>query len=290
MPSKESARFGRFLYVYLFTFNINVTIYILMAEYIKKYNPNRSSEWNYGGAKWRLSRSKIDFFIECPRCFYLDNKLGTKRPSFPSFNLNIAVDELFKKEFDLHRKAKTPHPIMEKYKVDAIPFLHENMDMWRDPFVGLEHKEPETGLTVSGGVDDIWETKDKTLIIVDYKATSKTGSITELSDSPWDQQYKRQLGVYRWLLEQNGFNVETKGYLVYANASKEPETFDDKLVFETTLVSVETDTDWILPTLQAAKKCLDSSELPPTGQACEFCPYREASGKKLQAIYHANKK
>lgn len=66
-----------------------------MAEY--SYNPNRSAEWNYGGAKWKLSRSKIDFFFECPRCFYLDNVLGTKRPSFPSFNLNIAVDELFKK-------------------------------------------------------------------------------------------------------------------------------------------------------------------------------------------------
>ncbi len=74
----------------------SVLVYNLyMAEYIKKYNPTRSAEWNYGGAKWKLSRSKIDFFFECPRCFYLDNKLGTKRPGFPSFNLNIAVDELF---------------------------------------------------------------------------------------------------------------------------------------------------------------------------------------------------
>jgi hypothetical protein len=30
------------------------------------------------------------------------------------------------------------------------------MDMWRDPFVGIEYTEPETGLVVSGGVDDIW--------------------------------------------------------------------------------------------------------------------------------------
>ncbi|MEZ4195513.1 MAG: PD-(D/E)XK nuclease family protein [Candidatus Paceibacterota bacterium] len=261
-----------------------------MAEYIKKYNPNRSSEWNYGGDKWRLSRSKIDFFIECPRCFYVDNKLGTKRPSFPSFNLNIAVDELFKKEFDIHRKAKTPHPIMTKYKVGAVPFAHKNMDTWRDPFVGIEYLEPETGLTVSGGVDDIWETKNNSLIIVDYKSTSKDGSITGLSDSPWDQQYKRQLGVYRWLLENNGFTVEDTGYLVYANASKDLDAFDDKLIFETTLVPVETDTSWILPTLHDIKKCLDSEEIPETGKSCEFCPYREACGKKLQAIHYANKK
>jgi hypothetical protein len=261
-----------------------------MAEYKKQYNPNRSSEWNYGGPKWRLSRSKIDFFFECPRCFYLDNKLGTKRPSFPSFNLNIAVDELFKKEFDVHRQAKTAHPIMKKYGVDAIPFLHKNMDMWRDPFVGIEYTEPETGLVVSGGVDDIWVTKDNTLIIVDYKSTSKAGSITELSDSPWDQQYTRQLGVYRWLLEQNGFTVAQTGYLVYANASKDVDAFDDTLTFETTLVPVDTDTAWIVPTLRKIKTCLDSETLPTIGESCEFCPYREASGKKLQAVFHANKK
>jgi hypothetical protein len=261
-----------------------------MAEYVKRYNPNRSADWNYGGAKWKLSRSKIDLFFECPRCFYLDNVLGTKRPSFPSFNLNIAVDELFKKEFDVHRKAGTPHPIMEEYDLEALPFDHEMMDTWRDTFVGIMTTHAPTGLVVSGGVDDIWVTPDDTLIIVDYKATSKEGSIKKLSDSSWDQQYKRQLGVYRWLLEQNGFTVEETGYLVYANASKDEVGFDNKLVFETTLVPVVTEVDWIESTLHDIKACLDRKDLPPCGESCEHCPYREAAGKKLQAIHFANKK
>lgn len=256
-----------------------------MSEYTKRYNPNRHADWNYGGAKWRLSRSKLDFFIECPRCFYLDNKLGTKRPGMPSFNLNIAVDELFKKEFDVHRKAKTQHPLMQKYKVDAVPFAHAMMDTWRDPFVGIEYRHPETGLLVSGGVDDIWITPRGTLIIADYKATSKDGSITELSQSSWDQQYTRQLGVYRWLLEQNGFTVEETGYLVYANASKAPDAFNDTLEFETTLVPVTTDTRWIAPTLVKIKACLESEAIPPVGDTCEFCPYREACGKKLITLH-----
>ena len=261
-----------------------------MAEYVKKYNPTRSAEWNYGGAKWKLSRSKIDFFMECPRCFYLDNKLGTKRPSFPSFNLNIAVDELFKKEFDIHRKAKTAHPIMHKYNIDAIPFAHPSLDSWRDPFVGIMHTHAATGLVVSGGVDDIWVKPDGTLIIIDYKATSKEGRIEALGDSPWEKQYTRQLGVYRWLLEQNGLAVDPLGYLVYANADKSLDTFDDKLVFETTLVSVETDVSWIDQTLADIKTCLESETLPKIGDSCEFCPYREAAGKKLQAIHAAQKK
>lgn len=261
-----------------------------MAEYTYKYNPNRGAEWNYGGAKWKLSRSKIDFFMECPRCFYLDNKLGTKRPGFPSFNLNIAVDELFKKEFDVHRKAKTPHPLMEKYRIDAIPFEHKNMDDWRENFVGLMHKHEATGFTVSGAVDDVWEKPDGSLIIIDYKSTAKEGKIETLGDSPWEKQYTRQLGVYKWLLEQAGHTVDETGYLVYANANKSLDAFGDKLVFETTVVPVLADTAWIEGTLSEIKTCLDSDNLPPTGDSCEFCPYREAAGKKLQAVHFKQNK
>lgn len=259
-------------------------------EYVKRYNPDRGADWNYGGAKWRLSRSKIDLFIECPRCFYVDNKLGTKRPGMPSFNLNIAVDELFKKEFDVHREAETKHPIITKYKIDAIPFKYEKMDEWRDPFTGVEYKHPDTGLVISGGVDDIWVTPEGKLIIIDYKATSKDGTIEKLGDSPWEKQYQRQLGVYRWLLEKNGFEVEEMGYLVYANASKNEDAFDDKLTFETTLVECPTKADWIEPTLLDIKRTLESGEIPASGQACEFCPYREAAGKKLLALHMQNKK
>ncbi len=259
-------------------------------EYIKKYNPDRSADWNYGGAKWRLSRSKIDLFIECPRCFYVDNKLGTKRPSMPSFNLNIAVDELFKKEFDIHRKNATAHPIMTKYGIKAVPFNHPNMDTWRDPFVGIEYRHPGTDLVVSGGVDDLWQTEDGKIIVIDYKATSKAGKIEKLGDSPWEKQYQRQLGVYRWLLEKNGFEVQDIGYLVYANASKEEDAFDDKLTFETTLVDCPTDTGWIEKTLADIKVNLESNEIPPIGNNCEHCPYREAVGKKLLSLHMAAKK
>ena len=261
-----------------------------MTEYTYKYNPNRKAEWNYGGEKWRLSRSKIDFFFECPRCFYLDNVLGTKRPSFPAFNLNIAVDELFKHEFDTYRKTKTPHPIMIEYGIDAVPFDHEQMTAWRDPFVGITHTHESTGLIISGGVDDIWMFADKSLIIVDYKSTSKEGRIDKLGDSPWENQYTRQLGVYRWLLERNGFKVSPVGYLVYANADKSRPEFGNHLEFETTLVPVETAVEWIEPTLVEIKNCLEQKELPESGRTCEYCPYREAAGKKLQTIHFANQK
>lgn len=262
-----------------------------MAELARKYNPNRHKDWNYGGKNWKLSRSKIELFIECPRCFYLDNKLGTARPRGPAFSLNIAVDELFKREFNSYRSEGKPHPLMTQYKIDAIPFAHESMDDWRENFVGIMHKHKETGFTISGAVDDIWVKPDGSLIVVDYKSTSKESTIESLSDSSWEESYKRQLGVYQWLLGKEGFIVDPTGYFIYANAKvNDRKSFDDKLVFETTVVSCVGVNDWIEETLGKIKTCLDGKKLPSVGERCDFCPYREHSGKKLQKIHFDNAK
>jgi len=262
-----------------------------MADNIKRYNPNRHKDWNYGGKNWKLSRSKIELFTECPRCFYLDNKLGTARPRGPAFSLNIAVDELFKREFDTFRAEAKPHPIMEKYKIDAVPFVHKSMDDWRENFVGIMHQHKETGFTVSGAIDDIWVRPDGSLIVVDYKSTSKESTIKTLSDSSWEDSYKRQMGVYQWLLEKEGFTVDPTGYFVYANAKVDDRrSFDDKLIFETTVVPCVGSNDWIEKTLVDIKACLEKKDFPATGERCEFCPYRENSGKKLQKIHFDNAK
>jgi CRISPR/Cas system-associated exonuclease Cas4 (RecB family) len=256
-----------------------------MAAFKKSYNPDRSADWNYGGPKWRLSRSKIDLFVECPRCFYLDNKLGTARPRGPAFTLNVAVDTLFKKEFDLHRAKGTAHPLMAHYGVKAVPFQNPMLDTWRENFEGVEWKDSETGFVISGAVDDVWVGKDGKLIVVDYKATSKAGTITTLEDSSWEEQYRRQMGVYQWLLRKNGFDVSDTGYFVYANAKSDKEAFDGQLEFEVTLVPCVGTTEWIETLLPEIKATLDHDALPPSGSTCEYCPYRTAAGKKLQAIH-----
>ena len=260
-----------------------------MADFKKQYNPNRNPDWNYGGPKWRLSRSKIELFNECPRCFYLDNKLGTARPRGPAFTLNIAVDALLKKEFDVHRADASAHPLMTQYGIDAVPFQHKDMDTWRENFEGLEYRHPETGFTISGAVDDVWVNPRGELIIVDYKATSKNGTITSLSDSSWEGAYKRQMGVYQWLLGKMGFPVSSTGYFVYANADGDKKAFDATLEFEVTVVPCEGDTAWIDETLPRIKETLDADAVPPTGKDCEYCPYREAAGKKLLALHKAGK-
>lgn len=218
--------------------------------------------------------------MECPRCFYIDNKLGTARPPGYPFALNSAVDALLKKEFDIHRLNGSAHPLMKQYGVDAVPYTHEKMDVWRENFKGIDYKHSATGFTVSGAIDDVWITPSEELIIVDYKSTSKDGKI-EVLDKDWHDGYKQQMEIYQWLFRQNGFTVSDTGYFVYANASKDRKAFDGLLEFEVTLVPHKGDDSWVEKALLDAKKCLDSDAIPSASPECDFCVYRETVGKKL---------
>lgn len=223
----------------------------------------------------RLSRSKIDLFVQCPRCFYFDQRLGVSRPqSFP-LTLNNAVDFLMKKEFDIHRVDQSQHPIMKEYGIDAVPLEHEKLEEWRDALKrGISFLHKETNLIFRGGVDDVWVKPNGELIIVDYKATSKDEVIT--LDDEWKQQYKRQMEIYQWLFRENGFKVSDTGYFVYVNGKTDRKAFDAKLEFDVTIIPHVGKTDWIEDVVTNLHKCLIADDIPPATAQCEYCGYIQA--------------
>lgn len=243
-----------------------------MSEY---YKTNRGPAWNYGGKQWKLSRSKIDLFLECPRCFYIDNKLGVKRvPGFP-FSINSAVDHLLKQEFDYHRAKGSQHPFQEEYGIDAIPAQHEDIDKWRHNFTGVQYLHEPTGLLVSGAIDDLWINSKKEYIVVDYKSTAKDEAVKEL-DKEWQDGYKRQMEVYQWLLRQNGLNVSNTGYFVYCTGKMDKDAFDKKVEFDVNLIPYTGSDKWIEKTLFDIKKCLDGEIIPESDHNCDWCAYWNA--------------
>ncbi|MDO8521903.1 MAG: PD-(D/E)XK nuclease family protein [bacterium] len=237
---------------------------------------------------FRLSRSKIDLFHECERCFYLDVRLGIARPSFPAFTLNNAVDELMKREFDLHRAKGEAHPLMKKYKIDAVPLNDPRMEEWRDALrKGIQYPHKATGLVFRGGVDDIWVNPKGELIVVDYKATSKKDEVT--IEGYWQKGYKRQVEIYQWLLRGIGEKVSSTAYFVYVNGNSDAKAFDGKLEFDIKIIPHEGDISWIEPTVIKLAECLRGDEVPTPAEGCEYCRYREAAGKELQALIKTKK-
>ncbi|MDE2018935.1 MAG: PD-(D/E)XK nuclease family protein [Patescibacteria group bacterium] len=253
-----------------------------MSEY---YNPHRVKNlFNPKSEEpFVVSRSGIDLFVRCPRCFYIDKRLGTANPPGFPFSLNSAVDALLKKEFDAHRAKGLAHPLMKAYGIEAIPFAHQELDAWRDSLRrGIKYLHEPTNLMIRGGVDDVWVSPDGELIIADYKATSKNKEVT--LDAEWQDGYKRQMEIYQWLFRKNGFKVSDTGYFVYCNGNADKEAFDAKLEFDIKLISYKGNDDWVEQTIFDLHDCLMSETLPKPGDACDFCAYYDAR-KGLEAKF-----
>jgi len=236
------------------------------------YNP-KSAE------PYKLSRSKLELFLNCARCFYFDRVLGVGRPPGFPFALNSAVDTLLKQEFDIHRADGTTHPLIEKYGVDARPVAHEELDKWRHNFTGVRYLHEPTKLLIYGAIDDLWQNSQGEYIVVDYKATAKAGDITEL-DQDWQGGYKRQMEIYQWLLRQNGHKVSPLGYFVYCNGRADAKAFDGKLEFDITLIEHTGDDSWVEKTVVDAHKCLNRKKLPKADPGCDYCAYTAAINTK----------
>lgn len=255
-------------------------------ERSKPYEPGQA-------APFKVSRSKIELFTQCQRCFWLNIRLKIKRPSSPPFQINKAIDELFKKEFDTYRANQKPHPIMVENDVKAVPFAHKDMDKWRHNFTGVVHVHEPTNLHLFGAVDDVWVNESNELIVVDYKATAKDKEVS--LDADWQITYKRQMEIYQWLLRQNDFPVSDTGYFVYANGRMDLDSFNNKVEFRTKLIPYTGNTDWVEQTVKDMKVCMDG-DMPAVGVSimggeCEHCAYaRDRTKLTLAAISQRAKK
>ncbi len=220
----------------------------------------------------KLSRSKLELFTDCRKCFWLDLKQGIKRPPSMPFTLNNAVDFLLKEEFDVHRAKGTPHPVMKKNKIDAIPFQHEKLNQWRHNFTGIQFHHEPTDFLVTGAVDDVWVNPKGELIVVDYKATGAREH--KIYDS-----YRRQMEVYQWLLRQNKFDVASVGYFVFARVDK-GKGFGNgtaSLAFDLFVEPLVGDDSWVEQALMSARKTLNEPKAPDSTPTCDYCNYRRAA-------------
>ena len=171
---------------------------------------------------YELSRSRIENFVKCKACFYMEQVEGIKFPSIPGFNINEATDILLKRDFDKYREIGEPHPfLVAKGRDFLIPFSHEHFELWTQSLHfgakdRLNFVDPKTNLKVGGGLDDVWlNINTNCLHIVDYKSTSQKSDKGPITlDDPWKASYKRQMDLYVWVLRKKGFHVDDVGYFL----------------------------------------------------------------------------
>ena len=174
---------------------------------------------------------------------------------------------MLKIEFDAHRAAGTPHPLMVENGIDAVPLQHPDLDAWRNNFRGMQHLHTPTNLLVTGAVDDLWITPSREVNVVDYKATAKKEGVS--LDADWQISYKRQIEVYQWLTRMQGLQVSDTGYFVYCNG-QDAEGFDLRIKFAVSVLPYTGNNAWIEAILGDLKACLLSNEMPEGHSTASF--------------------
>ena len=252
-----------------------------MARHKGVYNPNHE-------APYEVSRSRIEAFINCPACFWLDRVKGIKFPGMPSFLLNSATDTLLKKDFDKYRKLQKPHPFMERNGLKhLVPFKHEDFNSWTQSLqLGFRTYHEKTDLIIGGGLDDVWhDPKTNELFVVDYKSTAgkRTKDLSKLDpitlEGRWKESYKRQMDIYQWILREKtkddltDYTVSNIGYFVYVNGDQH---FEEGMLrdnenkadmsFDVQLLTYEGNASWVEKEIINLKACLEGKSCPQHAQ------------------------
>lgn len=241
---------------------------------------------------YELSRSRIENFVRCPACFYMQQVQGIKFPSIPGFNLNEATDVLLKRDFDKCRSQQTSHAFLETHGLGhLVPFQHEQFEKWTSSLhFGVDGYfnwvDTENNLKIGGGLDDVWrDTVSNLLFVVDYKSTSQKTAGKKISlDDKWKAAYKRQMDIYVHILSKMGFEVSPKGYFLYCDGDR----FTDQsflqetsamMQFKVDILEYDTNTSWIKSCLRDIKTCLTSNTRPQHSAECEHGRFLEMSAQ-----------
>ena len=252
-----------------------------MARHRGTYKPDHESPYE-------VSRSRIEAFINCPACFWLDRVKGVKFPGMPPFLLNSATDTLLKKDFDQYRELQKPHPFMERNGLShLVPFQHADFHSWTQSLqLGFRTYHESSNLIIGGGLDDVWhDPKTNELFIVDYKSTAgkRSEDLSKLEpitlEGRWKEGYKRQMDIYQWIMNEKtkedlkDYKVSNVGYFVYVNGDQHFEDGmlridEDKadMSFDVQLLTYKGNHDWVEKEILNLKQCLEADQCPEHAQ------------------------
>ena len=245
------------------------------------YKPDHESPYE-------VSRSRIEAFINCPACFWLDRVKGVKFPGMPPFLLNSATDTLLKKDFDQYRELQKPHPFMERNGLShLVPFQYADFHSWTQSLqLGFRTYHESSNLIIGGGLDDVWhDPKTNELFIVDYKSTAgkRSEDLSKLEpitlEGRWKEGYKRQMDIYQWIMNEKtkedlkDYKVSNLGYFVYVNGDQHFEDGmlrkdEDKadMSFDVQLLTYKGNHDWVEKEILNLKQCLEADQCPEHAQ------------------------
>ena len=221
---------------------------------------------------FKISRTKIDLFFDCKRCFFLDQKFGIRRPHGTPLVINNKIINNFKQELKECREQKKVHPKILKLNRNFIPLNSTKLFEWSNSFKGVRHLHKESNFLLYGIIDDIWyDSHNKKNHLVIIKTTSKDDTLNHNSIWPG---YWRQLSFYSFLVQKNGIDTSKTGIFIYINTGKNSKDFSNvNISFNIDIFEKILDFSWIETTIVEIYQMLNNSKIPEKSHNCKFCKY-----------------
>ena len=201
----------------------------------------------------KVSPTSLNLLRECPRCFWLQLKEGVSRPrgAFPS--LPSALDRLAK---------AACKPFHGAYRLPSFLVAAGLEGRLVDPGLAA-WKDPDTGLLVSGFLDECLELPGQGFAPLDHK--TRGNKVERINAS-----YYVQLDIYALMLEGNGRPILGEGYLVYYIPDFPWDPAND-LSFTIDIRRVRVNPNRALALVKEARRVLDLHQPPGRSLRCDFC-------------------
>ncbi len=204
-----------------------------------------------------LSNSTLNFFLECPHCFWLQKNMKISRPRgiFPT--LPSGMDSVIKQYFNRYRKMGILPPLIADKISGRLAEISLN----------LSYLDEGLDLKITGRLDDCLQIEDGSLVPLDHKTRAS------LPDNPAYSQnyYQTQMDTYSLLLQKNGHLTKNLAYIVYY--SPQPGELHNGIPFAVEVHQIRTYPDRTHGLYKKAKICLEN-EIPAPSESCEFCKWK----------------
>ena len=206
----------------------------------------------------KLSRSKLDAFLHCQRCFWLEVH-GKAPPIDMAMGVYNVLDSIQKRYYDRYRNDGLP-PLLK----DKIPLKLADANLVEKLRSGVSFDDEKLKAVLWGKMDDCFVDGKGRLVVMDNK-TSSSGPNEE-----YEEGYRFQLDVYGYLLMKNGFKVAPYGYLVYYIPDKESD-FNNGIKFKVETRKFKLDANRILDIFRRAVETAREKKPPARHEECEMC-------------------
>lgn len=239
----------------------------------------------------RLSKSALEKFRSCARCFWLDKVQGLKQPEGIRSGLPMGMDRVLKGHYDAHREAgKLPPELVGHVPgglYDGKRISMKDLRNWRK---GLSVTVEDGGFQaeLSTALDDLlFDPATGRYAMIDYKTKAKA-----TDQAATQLYYGTQADCYDLALNANGYATWDVAYFAYyypvnvgADGSGIAEGGHQGVAmgWACQVVPIKPDHARAKALLIAAARCLEG-KIPEAGEDCDYCAFVVARTNQAEPV------